>query len=484
MHESESGLLRVLFRPTSYAVTQALFLRSLGLIYLAAFAALAPQITGLIGSHGIVPAVSTLTAVRTELGSWHGFLAAPSLFWIRINDGLLIAACLLGCVSSIVLTLSGSAARIAAIWCWVLYLSLVSVGSPFLNFQWDALLLEAGFLAFFSGAPWLVWAYRFLLFRLMFQSGLVKLLSGDVNWENFHALRYHFLTQPLPNPVAYYAYRLPAQVLDALSGIALGIEFIAPFLLFGPRRVRQAGVVLLALLQVSILLTGNYAFFNLLTLALCIWGLDDQVFAQLSWLSSKPDSADVQTTSKATWRLGGNLILVVYLILSSAQLLITFRTNPGPLRAALVAVSPFEIVNGYGLFAVMTTERPEIILQGSNDQEHWEDYSFKYKPGDLHRALPVIAPYQPRLDWQMWFAALGSYTENPWVGSLMYRVLVGDPIVIRLMDRPPFAKPPKYLRAMVYNYQFTTPAERARTGAVWTRTLKGTWFGPVSLTGR
>ena len=275
-------------------------------------------------------------------------------------------------------------------------------------------------------------------------------------------------------------------MLDVLTAIALGIEFIAPLLLFGPRRIRQAGVALLALLQVAILLTGNYAFFNLLSLSLCLWGLDDQTFSRLKRLANGSRLTSwLNPSFTAGMRITGSLILAVYFALSAGQLLLTVRVNPGrPLRVALGAVAPFQIVNGYGLFAVMTTVREELILEGSNDQEHWLEYSFPYKPGELHRALPVIAPYQPRLDWQMWFAALGAYPENPWVGSLMYRILVGDPAVLSLMDRPPFAKPPRYLRARIYDYQFTTPQERARTGAIWNRTLQGTWFGPVSLTGR
>jgi hypothetical protein len=155
-----------------------------------------------------------------------------------------------------------------------------------------------------------------------------------------------------------------------------------------------------------------------------------------------------------------------------------------PVRRALNFISPFEIVNTYGLFAVMTTTRPEIVIEGSDDQAHWREYSFKYKPGELHRGLPLVAPYQPRLDWQMWFAALSNYEQNSWVGGLMYRLMTAQPAVIGLMNPPPFQKPPHYLRALLYDYQFTTPAERARTGAVWQRRLLGTWFGPVSLNGQ
>ncbi len=185
-----------------------------------------------------------------------------------------------GCVAGLLLA-AGIFQRLSAAVCWALYLSLVSIGQPFTAFQWDALLLESGFLALFAGAPWLVWAYRFLLFRLMFESGLVKLLSHDPNWRNLHALRFHFMTQPLPNPIAYYAYRAPAWMLDSMTAATLAIELGAPFLLFGPRVLRYAGAGLLMFLQVLIILTGNYAFFNLLALALCLWAFDDRTFAPL-----------------------------------------------------------------------------------------------------------------------------------------------------------------------------------------------------------
>ncbi len=179
------------------------------------------------------------------------------------------------------------------------------------------------------------------------------------------------------------------------------------------------------------------------------------------------------------------MVLAVLILIGAIQLIDMFAPAFGtPVRKPMNWIAPFQIVNTYGLFAVMTTTRPEIVIEGSNDQTTWREYSFRYKPGELHRGLPLVAPYQPRLDWQMWFAALGNIQENNWVGNLMYRLMLGEPSVIGLMDPPPFQKPPRYMRALLYEYQFTTPADRARTGAVWQRELRGTWFGPVSLTGR
>ncbi|MDQ2844297.1 MAG: lipase maturation factor family protein, partial [Acidobacteriota bacterium] len=299
-----------------------------------------------------------------------------------------------------------------------------------------------------------------------------------------HALRFHFMTQPLPNPIAYYVHRAPDALLTSFTLLTLVIEFGAPFLLFGPPRVRRIGVALLMLLQLVILLTGNYAFFNLLTLALCIWGLDGRVFAPLSnFLRWRFPRLSFPVPSERL-RAAGNLAVSVLIFLGASQLFEALAPGTSVLSKPLALLQPFEIVNGYGLFAVMTTTRPEIILEGSNDTVSWREYQFPYKPGNTHRGLPWIAPYQPRLDWQMWFAALGDYQSNTWVGGLMYRIMTGEPSVYRLLDRPPFDHPPRYMRALLYQYEFTTSAERARTGAVWQRQFRGVWFGPVSLTGQ
>jgi hypothetical protein len=226
------------------------------------------------------------------------------------------------------------------------------------------------------------------------------------------------------------------------------------------------------LLQVAIILTGNYAFFNLLTLALCLWAWDGATFAPLASLLRCGDSVANRAATVREWLpRANNAALAVLALLGLLSMI--------GVQAAWL--QPFEIINRYGLFAVMTTTRPEIIIEGSDDRVTWKEYSFRYKPGNLHRDLPLVAPYQPRLDWQMWFAALGNYQESPWMQSLMYRLLRGDASVLALLDPPPFPKPPRYIRALLYMYDFTTPEERGRSGAVWRRELLGNWFGPVSL---
>lgn len=463
--------------PPNFELTEALFLRLLGLVYLAAFASLWLQITGLIGAHGIAPAAESLNALHDAYGA-KAFFYVPTLFWLNSSDVALGGACAIGCVASM-LMLSAVLTRWSAAVCFVLYLSLTAAGQPFTGFQWDALLIEAGFLALFAGAPWLIWAYRLLLFRLMFESGVVKLTSHDPNWRNLHALRFHFLTQPLPTPLAYYMYRAPGWLLDSFTAIMFVIELAMPFLLFCPRRWRQVAAVSFIVLQVAILLTGNYAFFNLLTLCLCLWCFDDATYEPLRRMLERT-FPKVEKLGVVTAKFA-NGVLAVLMLIGALQVIKTLVPASGnAVRAITFAVEPFEIVNPYGLFQVMTTTRPEIVLEGSDDGSHWTEYQFQYKPGDLHRGLPLVAPYQPRLDWQMWFAALGPYRSNPWVGGLIYRLLLNDRPVVALLEQPP-KRAPKFIRAEIFDYTFSEPSERRQTGAVWKRERLGNWLGPVSL---
>jgi hypothetical protein len=472
------NLLARFENPPPFALTQALFLRLLGLVYLAAFASFWPQVVGLIGDHGVAPAVEALNALQGAFG-FKAYFYVPTLFWFNSSNAALTGVCITGCLAGF-LMLCGLFSRYAAAACFVLYLSLTTAGQPFTGFQWDALLLECGFLALFAGSPWLIWAYRLLLFRLMFESGVVKLASHDPNWRNLHALRFHFLTQPLPTPLAYYMYRAPDWLLDSLTALTLAIELLAPFLLFLPRRWRYGAGLSFIALQLAILLTGNYAFFNLLTLCLCLWCFDDGTYSPLRRMLDRTYPRKLQLGKTMTKT--ANIALALLMFAGLLQIFQMFVPSADKLvREATFVIEPFEIVNPYGLFAVMTRTRPEIVLEGSDDQIHWTEYSFRYKPGNLHRPLPLVAPYQPRLDWQMWFAALGPYRSNPWVASLVYRLLLNDRAVTVLIDPGPFQHPPKFIRAELYDYTFSTPTERRSTGIVWNRERLGPWLGPVSL---
>jgi hypothetical protein len=266
-----------------------------------------------------------------------------------------------------------------------------------------------------------------------------------------------------------------------MTAVTLVIELAVPFLLFCPRRFRYAAGILFILLQVLILLTGNYAFFNLLTLSLCIWIFDDFTYLPIKGMLLRRFPTVTRIAPPTVVKLG-NASLGVLMALGAIEVAVMlWPSELTPLRRITSWTEPFEVVNSYGLFAVMTTTRPEIVLEGSDDQTTWTEYSFRFKPGDMHRGLPLVAPYQPRLDWQMWFAALGNYRSNPWVAGLVYRLLLNDRTVLALLDRQPFTSAPHYIRAMLYDYTFSTPEERARSGVVWNRRLLGIWLRPVSL---
>jgi lipase maturation factor 1 len=455
----------------SYARLEWLFLRILALIYFGAFTSLAVQVNGLVGSEGILPAGRFLAGVREALGI-RGYFIAPGIFWIAHGDVFLRAAAWTGAAISLVLLL-GRAERIALACLYVLYLSLCTIGRSFLAFQWDMLLLEAGFLAIFLGrSKWIVFLFRWLLFRLMFLSGFAKLASHDHSWRDLTAMSYHYLTQPLPTPVAWYMYQLPLDVQRASTAFVLFTELAVPFLILGPRVWRRIAFLLLVALQCLIFLSGNYAFFNLLTLALCLFLLDDAILPK--W----PRQARSAVTSPAL----AKTVAVLILGLSAVELWGVLVARPEPLDFVVENVAPFGIVNTYGLFATMTTERPEIIVQGSSDGVTWLDYEFPYKPADLQRAPRFVAPYQPRLDWQMWFAALSGYRSEPWFVNFMLRLLQGSRPVTGLLAKNPFpGAPPNYVRALVYDYRFTDWKERRETGDWWHRRARGIYLRAVSL---
>lgn len=459
-------------QPASYIKVEWLFRRALALIYLAAFASLGVQVRGLIGSHGILPVGLYLNGAWGALGpaAWH---AVPTLFWLSHGDAVLTGTCIAGVICSLVL-LAGLFERTCLAILFILYLSLCAAGQDFLSFQWDMLLLETGFLAIFlESSGIVVWLYRLLVFRLMFSSGMVKLLSGDPSWRDLTALAYHYFTQPLPTPVAWYYAKMPAWFHTYSTAAVFVIELAVPFLVFLPRRPRMLGAWLLIFLQGLILTTGNYAFFNWLSIALCLFLFDD---------AALPESR-IRRVPRPTPRWVTVAVAVIVILLGALQMTVTFGGRLPAAAAALVrAAAPFGIVNTYGLFAVMTTARPEITVQGSNDGVNWLDYEFKYKPGPLNRPPPWVAPHQPRLDWQMWFAALGTYRENPWFVSYLVRLLEGSPDVMALMAKNPFpASPPRYVRALISLYQFTNSSERRATGNWWKAGPPAQYVRAISL---
>lgn len=439
-------------------VTVRSFLRILGCIYLVAFVSFGAQAVGLIGSHGILPLADYFQAAREGLGAT-AYWDVLSLLWLNSSDAAIRTVWIVGALCALCAA-AGFWQRTTLTACLILWLSICAAGQDFLSFQWDVLLLEAGFLALFAEESRItVWLFRWLLFRLMIFSGLVKLLSGDATWRNLTALAYHYETQPLPTPLAWYMYQLPLGVQKFSTGFVFLAELGAPLLFFAPKRWRHIGGWITIGLQVLILLTGNYTFFNVLTIALAMF-----LF--------------IEPRREARHRAVSIGLAAFVGVVSGLLFLELFSVEPPGGRELLRMVAPLRIVNSYGLFAVMTTTRPEIVVEGSNDNVVWRPYEFPYKPGDGMRAPPVVAPLQPRLDWQMWFAALGSYRQNRWFANFMIRLLQGEPSVLRLLRSNPFPNaPPKYIRGELYLYHFTHWGDRSW----WRKEDRGIYFPPVSL---
>lgn len=504
---------------SKWALTTWLFLRGLGFVYCFAFLSLSVQIIALFGKNGILPAADFLHLVEIHTGAERFFLL-PTLFWLGASDQALIFVCVLGVLISI-LAILGICAGFDFLCLWILYLSLAGIGQDFLSFQWDALLLETGFIAIFL-APWqifswpwlinagkfqfkpslyepariIVWLARWLLFRLMLESGLVKLASGDTTWRNLTALNFHYFSQPLPTPIAWYAAQLPVWFNEFSVLFVFFVELIVPFLILMGRKPRMFAAFAIILLQVLIAITGNYAYFNLLTIVLCLLLFDDdfirrllsKIFAcasQHKELLRLNSLALREQNKSAKIVINGAAILILSISIGSLG-----RGFAGLLPVPLFLeqwhrfMSPCFIANTYGLFAVMTIERPEIIVEGSNDRVNWQEYEFKYKPGKLSQALPIVAPHQPRLDWQMWFAALGDPAYEPWFVNFMVRLLQGQKAVLHLLAKNPFPhKPPQYVRAVLYDYKFTDWIERKETGNWWKREYKRECLPAISLKG-
>jgi hypothetical protein len=369
---------------------------------------------------------------------------------------------------------------------FVLQLSLWLVMPVFGNIQPDALILEVGLLAIFltAGSRIVIWLFRWLLFRFMLLSGLVKLLTHDASWAQLTALNYHYETQPLPTPLAWYAHQLPEwfQQLSVLS--MFGIELVLPWLIFMPRRLRFVAAWGFLVLQVAITLTGNYYFLNLLTIFLCLFLFDDRALATVlpSRLVARLHFRLPEPGRLATAAAGLLASIVVATNLAVIWKRIEQQPLPEPLATLAATTSRLGITNFYGFFGVMNTARREIIVEGSLDGEHWRTYAFRYKPGDVHRCLSWSLPHHPRLDWTMWFAAGESPYRNLWFGNLLYQLLQGSPQVLALLADNPFPdEPPKWVRATLYAYRFTNPAERAATGDCWVRQWLGPYVPPLSL---
>lgn len=426
------------------------FYRSLAFVYFLAFSALIFQIQGLIGPKGIIPCGQ--------------------------SNELLIGLCFAGAILSLVLLFDSNFRTrpflLAAL--FLAYLLLVNWGSVFLSFQWDVLLLETGFLTLlYSLFPLNIfarkifrWLFIFLIFKLMLMSGLVKLASGDQAWRDLSALKYHYFTQPIPNFLAYYMHQMPAWFHQVSCAVMILIELVLPFFIFLGSKFRSFVAWSFIGLMLVVIITGNYCFFNLLTIALCFWLFKDK-------------SDIVQENRYLKW---SNLLVVLiacfYTVTNLSFILIRSPLKNNSIKTKVLAINrsinkhiqKFHIVNPYGLFAVMTKQRYEIIIQGSNDAKTWLDYEFHWKPQKLNEAPKQVAPYHPRLDWQIWFAALRpDYRYVVWFKNLMLRLLKPNKELNKLFSKNPFPNGPKYIRAVKYDYKFTSLNDHAKSYEYWTR---------------
>jgi lipase maturation factor 1 len=463
-----------------YRLVSALFLRLLAVIYFIAFSSLAPQITGLVGEQGILPLSPWLQALLVDLG-WDAFVHFPMIFWLNQSDGFLQIIAWGGCGFSVLLLINVYP-RVNLIILFVLYLSLVTAGQTFMNFQWDGLLLEAGFLAIFlrPDSKLMVFLFRWLLFRLRFMSGISKLVMNDPSWLGMTALLYYFETQPLPHVGAWYFHNLPEIVLIAATVAVLIIEIVLPFMMFMPRRYRFFAAWVTLGLQVLILVSSNHNWFNLLSMTLCLFLFDDKALSRVlparfqrwlingwSWRLSNPISPAAAVLTGAM-----TLVMVLAGVLDTARM--SFTTHFGALTEnTLDLLQQWHIVNTYHVFPTMTQRQLELKIEGSIDGEHWKEYEFKYRPNALDKRPEIIIPHQPRLDWMMWFVTLHP-RFLPWFDALLTALLENSPTVTALFKTNPFAdRAPEMLRVQVWHYQFTTAEEREKTGNWWKRSYLG-----------
>ncbi|HWZ59130.1 MAG TPA: lipase maturation factor family protein [Gemmatimonadaceae bacterium] len=455
-------------------------MRGLGLIFASAFWSLATQIHGLIGPTGILPVGPYLESGATW---WN----TPTVFWLGAGDRALTAVVVAGLVVSFLLTIN-IWPRVTVALATLLFLSCVSVLQEFSGYQSDGMLLEAGTIAIFlaprgirpglgaDDPPMRIAVFMLLWewFRIYFESGVVKLLSGDVQWRTLTALDHYYENNPLPTWIGWYVQEVPPHLVQHVATLGiLIIELVVPWMMFLPRRGRLVCAAIVTPMQIGIILTANYAFLNYLVLVLGLLLLDDRVFARVG--VRVPPVTVTPRARPGQWVAAGALAILWYTTVAVAL----FPSSAFGLPARLLA--PYRIANAYGLFAVMTTARYEIEFQGTRDGVTWVAYPFRDKPQDPAEAPGIYAPYQPRFEWNLWFASLGSWRDNPWVVATQARLLDNDAGVVSLFRHNPFpGTPPAQVRTVLWQYWFTTVAERRQTGRWWNRTFLGNYAGTVA----
>jgi len=482
-----------------------LFLRALGGIYFSAFFSLVFQIRGLIGPEGILPAGEYLQAVARSLGNIRGLWFAPTVLWLASGPHMLTGLCWVGMVASLLLALNVWPRGMLVV-CFVCFLSFVSAAQDFSSYQSDGMLLEAGFIALFFSPPGFrpgmavaslpSRASLFLLqwewFRIYFESGVAKIIGGDPEWRNFSAMDEYHQNGPLPTWIGWYMQHLPHWFHASTVFATLALELVLVWMLFLPRRWRIACFFIVTPWQLVVIFTANYTFLNYLVLALGFLLLDDRFllpFLAQPWkASSKAREASVEPVQleqrRHSWkgfrqqfnrlRLSFNTVVLSWIFYATTvELIWMFSALPLP-TSPVEALEPFRIANRYGLFGIMTRGRYEIEFQGSEDGKTWVAYPFRFKPQDLSAAPGIYAPYQPRFDWNLWFASLGSWRDYPIVPRTEIRLLSNGNDVLTLFEKNPFPhEPPREVRAVMWQYWFTTMSEKRTQGLWWRRQFMG-----------
>ena len=468
----------VTWESADYWTTRLIFQRSLGVLFLIAFVCALNQFRPLVGEHGLLPVPTFVQRVN--------FRDTPSLFFFAPKDWAFATAAWLGIVLS-GLVIAGVAERTSLlnglIWAaiWVLYLSFVNVGQIFYGFGWESILLEAGFFAAMLGGRSVrtpivvIYLLRWLEFRVMFGAGMIKMRS-DPCWRDLTCLDYHYETQPMPNPLSWYFHNAPEWTRRAGVGFNHFAELIVPFCYFLPQPVASIAAVITIIFQAVIFASGNLSWLNVLTMVLAIPAIDGKWFATLIL-------ARVTTDISPYFRVVviGAAVLVAFMSIEPIRNLIS------PNQVMNTSYNPLHLVGTYGAFGGITRERFEIVVEGTSETvvtpaTQWKEYEFRGKPNDTSRMPPQIAPYHLRLDWLMWFAAMSDYTQHPWFVNFLAKLLQNDQPVLSLLKSNPFPdRPPKFVRAELYQYRLTDPATRKRNGQWWSRTEAGLYFPPISL---
>ena len=466
--------------PRGYWLTRLLLERGIGVICLVAFLVALNQFKPLLGERGLLPVPIFIKQVP--------FRSSPSLFYFFPRDIAFTIASWVGIVLSC-LVISGIATRYTwlsvSVWIaiYLIYLSFVNVGQTFYGFGWESILLEACFFAIFLGGSRMVpqaapiWLFRWLLFRIMFGAGLIK-IRGDPCWRDLTCLNYYYETQPMPNPLSWYFHWAPHWLNK--GGVLFNhfAELIVPFFLFLPQPIAGIAGLVTIVFQLTIIASGNLSWLNWLTLFLAFSALDAKFFSGIISLRAPAMHAASPVFTFVNYAL---LVLVVLMSIPVVTNMLSAR------QIMNTSFNSLHLVGTYGAFGSITRPRYEVIVEGTEDAvlspaTRWREYQFKGKPGDVYYRPPQIAPYHLRLDWLMWFAAMSSYRDYPWFVNFVATLLEGDRDVLSLLRVNPFPqKPPRYVRAQLYEYHFTSPQQRSQTRAWWTRTFTGSYFPPVSL---